>query len=149
MQITTKFSIGDVVWTARVCESYEQAQCDECLGSKQWKCITPAGSTFMVQCAECYALSQRRVFTPNVERVTIGSVRTDTRDSSPVRYMCVETGIGSGTVWGEEKLFCTEDEAQAAAEILALRAREHYALMEKNRTAERKKSVRSISKVKA
>ncbi len=51
--------------------------------------------------------------------LTIGSVRIDTaaRDySEPVEYMCVETGIGSGSVYRESHLFETESAALVAAE---------------------------------
>lgn len=54
---------------------------------------------------------------------TIGSIRHDSSshfDDGPLtEYMCVETGVGSGSVYRENDLFSTEAEAQYAANIRA------------------------------
>lgn len=58
---------------------------------------------------------------PYVRRLTIGSVRMDTADERPFSYMCVETGVGSGSVYGEESLYA--DKA-TADDVAALRCAE-------------------------
>lgn len=57
--------------------------------------------------------------------MTIGSIETHTPGDfhsgyyAPVRYMCVETGIGSGSVYDERNLYETKEQATIAAEAMA------------------------------
>lgn len=52
--------------------------------------------------------------------LTIGSIRIDTGDNRGVEYMCVETGVGSGSVWKESDLYESVEVAQRVADSLAL-----------------------------
>ncbi len=50
----------------------------------------------------------------SVQALTVGSIQIDTAKSygDPVRYMCHETGIGSGQVYDESRLYGTKEEAE-------------------------------------
>lgn len=118
-----QYAIGQVVWLATTQSGKEPYQCPDCLGTKQWKVITPAGEEYDYPCARCNGtgtLSQL-AFEPAVQRLTIGSVRLDTnaKDAEKISYMCKETGVGSGSFYYEPRLFWSEEAAQEKAAILA------------------------------
>jgi len=128
VQIETKYNIGDVVYGAGITGSTRRTTCPDCLGQKTWQCSTPAGETFVVPCGTCErglggALGYLESYgtDPRVETLTIGCVRieTDRRPDERVSYMCKETGIGSGTIHYEKKLFRTYEEAFEAAKDMA------------------------------
>lgn len=126
---TPRFAIGDKVWDVSIHIESGQHDCPDCFGSRQWTAVSTAGETFAINCLRCaqsYAglprdvpplAYQKSVYT--TRELTIGSVRVDTAAShgDPVSYMCEETGIGSGRVYNESKLFTSEEEARASAEI--------------------------------
>lgn len=123
--IETKYSIGDVVFFATTQTERRQHPCPDCLGTKKWKATSPAGGEYEFDCPRCrsgyhadHDLSlDYTIFAPVTSRLTIGSVRTDSADKNS--YMCRETGVGSGSVYDEARLFSTETEAHAAAQALA------------------------------
>ncbi|MFA7308310.1 MAG: hypothetical protein WC026_16755 [Hyphomicrobium sp.] len=123
--IETKFSIGDVVYYASTTTERKQHPCPDCLGTKKWKAISPAGSEYEFRCPRCGSMYHSShdlsldyaTFVPTASRLTIGSVRTDSADKT--QYMCIETGVGSGTLYDEIRLFSTENEAIVAAQALA------------------------------
>ncbi len=123
--IETKFSIGDVVYYASTTTERKQHPCPDCLGTKKWKATSPAGGEYEFACPRCrigyradHDLSlDYSIFVAISRRLTIGSVRTDSSDKT--QYMCVETGIGSGNLYDESRLFLTENEALVAAQALA------------------------------
>ena len=127
MKIETKFSIDDVVYKAGTAITQKQHPCPDCGGSKKWKAISPAGSEYEFACPRCTAsyssnnsLSLNYLsHVANVQRLRIGSVRTNTHGGKPFEYMCRETGIGSGTVHDELDLFTNEGDALEAAETKA------------------------------
>lgn len=126
---TPKYRIGDAVWAARCEREKTVLPCPDCLGSKKWELRTPAGAVIEVGCQRCAGdyLNNEKLslvrwrFAPSAQRLTIGSVRLDTANSygDKIEYMCVETGVGSGSIYGETKLFATEQDAIAAATISA------------------------------
>lgn len=126
-EFKTKFSIGDKVFHAWVDTVRKKHPCPDCAGSRKWKAISPAGREYEFACPRCSDTYQNEralsleysQFGPSVRKMTIGSVRVNTADKNPVEYMCVETGVGSGTIYKETDLFATEDEATAAAEAKA------------------------------
>jgi hypothetical protein len=60
----------------------------------------------------------------HINECTIGSVQIDSADQErPVRYMCVETGVGTGTVYDEKNLFKTHPEAKVWGEAELARVR--------------------------
>jgi hypothetical protein len=125
--ITTKFSIGDVVYAAEVATERRQRPCPDCLGTRKWKAASPAGEEYEFGCPRCStgymsndALSlDYTVHVPNVQVLTIGQVRVVNGEDAETGYMCRETGVGSGQVWREDVLFATREEATAAAEVTA------------------------------
>lgn len=128
--IETKYSVGDVVYFASTTTERKQHPCPDCLGEKQWKVASPAGGEYTIACPRCTArfMSDNDlslVYTAHVafvERRTIGSVQFNSAKGSwdsGARYMCHETGVGSGNVYDEARLFPTEDEARTAAEAMA------------------------------
>ena len=120
--IETKFSIGDVVYHASTTTEKKKHPCPDCLGAKKWKATSPAGGEYEFFCPRCgsqyrsdHELSlDYSIFIPTTRRLTIGSVRTDSADKT--QYMCVETGVGSGNIYDENRLFGTESEALEAAQ---------------------------------
>lgn len=128
--IETKYSIGDVVYLASTTTERKQHPCPDCKGTKRWKALSPAGGEYSFACPRCS--SSYRAGTdmsldytasvPSVARLTIGSVRHDSNERgnrSATSYMCRETGVGSGSVYDEARLFETETGAMAAAALMA------------------------------
>lgn len=128
--ITTKYSIGDIVFFASTTVVQKQHPCPDCLGSRHWKATSPAGQDYDIACPRCSARYSSNddlsltysASTPTVRRLTVGSVQYNSEKSgwdAGARYMCVETGVGSGSVYGENDLYPSEEEAQRQAEIKA------------------------------
>lgn len=127
-----KFAIGDPVFVGMVESTRREVQCPDCLGTKKWKCITPAGEELQVHCPRCsnaYGVPHLHFHeaTPRIDALTIGSVRIDTNadEGEKVAYMCAETGIGSGSIWYENRISATREEAEqrAAIEVAAFQAK--------------------------
>ena len=124
MKLETKYNIGDVVYSAGIRGGERRTTCPDCLGQRAWACHTPAGEDFSVPCGTCYSAWDSTGYLtsyctdPMVQPLTIGSVQYDSYHKE-IRYMCEETGIGSGTLWDEERLFTSRDEAMAAAVVMA------------------------------
>lgn len=128
--ITTKYSVGDTVWYANTVTTKKQHPCPDCLGEKRWTARSPAGGEFEFSCPRCSASYHHdrdlslaySAFEPVASKLTIGSVRVNTHPGSydsGNSYMCVETGVGGGTIYAEDRLFDSEAEALAAAALLA------------------------------
>lgn len=128
--IETKYSVGDVVYFASTISTRKQHDCPDCLGSRKWSATSPAGGEFEFACPRCSASYQSdrdlsldyTAYEPTAGRLTIGSIQVNTAPGAydhGNRYMCVETGIGSGSVYNEDRLFETEAEALAAAQSMA------------------------------
>lgn len=129
--IETKFSIGDVVYRSGIVTVTKHHPCPDCKGSTKWKAISPAGGEYEFRCPRCAASYQSNrdlslaysTFDPSVSRLTIGSVRVDTHDERGAnQYMCVETGVGSGSIYHEADLFHTKEEAEESAKAKAAAA---------------------------
>ena len=129
-EIVTKYSVGDVVYFASTVSTRKKHDCPDCLGTRKWSAQSPAGGTFEFACPRCSASYQSdrdlsldyTAHEPTAGRLTIGSIQVNTAPGAydhGNRYMCVETGIGSGSVYNEDRLFETEAEALAAAKELA------------------------------
>ena len=127
-ELKTRYGIGDTVWAAQLTTERKRHPCPDCKGTTAWKALSPAGYEYTFTCPRCSAryCGHREasldytLYVPRTEQLTIGSVRVDTNDKEhPVSYMCRETGVGSGTVWYEEKLFLSSEEALSAAQTEA------------------------------
>lgn len=130
--ITTKYSIGDTVFKATMHTKKMQRDCPDCMGSRKWKALSPAGREYDFACPRCNNSPYNRdlsleyqQYIPIVERLTVGSLRADSSaedEGERVQYMCRETGIGSGAIHYEKALFATDIEAMAAATAMAATA---------------------------
>lgn len=131
--IETKYGIGDVVFHAGTTQERKQHPCPDCMGSRQWTAVSPAGTEYTFRCPRCAANYQSNdalnlnytSYVPYVVARTIGSVQYNSHPGSydhGARYMCAESGIGSGSVYNEDDLFATHDEAMAAATLKAASA---------------------------
>lgn len=130
--LTTKYSIGDVVWYATTTTERKQHPCPDCLGTREWKAIAPSGREYKFACPRCgggYSGNSDTSlsYTASVGRaskLTIGQVRAVVGGDGnswekPASYMCRETGIGGGSVYDEDSLYPSEAEALAAAKVKA------------------------------
>ena len=125
--LKTKFSIGETVHFAGTHTVQKRHSCPDCMGSRKWLAESPAGGKYEFSCPRCserYLAEQSlslaySQFDPYSRQLTIGSVRVDTADDRPIAYMCVETLAGSGSIYREDDLFASEDEAMKAAKIKA------------------------------
>lgn len=128
--IETKYSVGDTVYWASTISDKKRHDCPDCLGERKWKATSPAGTDYDFGCPRCSNtyISERDLsleysaFIPCVRKLTIGSIRLDTKPFSgdcQVQYMCLETGVGGGQIYNETDLFESEDVALVAAEAKA------------------------------
>lgn len=128
--ITTKYSVGDVVYHASVVSTRKKHDCPDCLGKREWIAKSPAGGEYKFSCPRCTASYQSdrdlsldySAYAPVAGKLTIGSIQVNTAHGSydhGNRYMCRETGVGSGSVYDEARLFETEEQALAAAQAMA------------------------------
>jgi hypothetical protein len=150
------YAIGDVVYYSTTTQATKQHPCPDCLGSRMWEVKTPAGTTLSVSCARCSGYLRLDGIPPlefntyvgRVERLTIGSIQIDTAahlDSEwddHVKYiMCVETGVGGGSVYPEKRLFPERESAEMSAHVLAEKANATLEAREPERIAEGKRFV--------
>lgn len=128
--INTKYSVGDAVYHAAITTEKFRHPCPDCNDTKKWRGLSPAGGEYEFPCPRCTARYRSddtlsldySQYVPSVRRLTIGSVQYNSAPGhydSGARYMCVETGVGGGSVYQEDSLFETEEAAQRAAEALA------------------------------
>ena len=120
MQLTTKYGVGDVVYRkVKAYNDFRHVPCDLC--SATGRVAISGASGRKAECPDCRGIGERGVDFPvpmRAEALTIGQVRvvaegkTD-RAVKEVSYMCRETGVGSWTVYREENLFLTAEEALA------------------------------------
>ena len=73
-------------------------------------------------CPDCwgrgYTVREEEVERGTIRNLTLGQVNLEvTTTALRERYMAVETGIGSGTIWGVEQLFTTYEKAVEAARL--------------------------------
>lgn len=122
MELKSKFNIDQKVFCARVGWGSKEVQCPDCLGTLEWDVILPSGETFKHDCQTCRAGYYSKGTVSEwadhltIKSLAIGSIQIDTNSDTPVRYMCHETGVGTGSVYEEEHMFATEEEARAWGE---------------------------------
>jgi hypothetical protein len=135
--IETKYAIGDIVFFASTTQKALKRDCPDCLGQQKWAATSPAGTEYEFACPRCATrfMNDRDLsleytqYVPTAGALTIGSVQHNTHDTvfrdgqwvgrAATKYMCVETGVGNGSMYDEDRLFLTKEEALAAAELLA------------------------------
>lgn len=147
---TPRYRMGQTVWHAGTEPAQEKHDCPDCLKQGTWAVKSPAGYESTVECPRC---SGRGYLTlqsagPSVRRLTIGMVRACSRPlhsgDDHVEYMCGETGIGSGSVYSESKLFDSEEAARSAAEAMAVSRRSELDARNQDRAKLRSLYVHSL-----
>lgn len=120
--IEIKFAIGDTVYRAGSSYENKTMQCPDCMGTGQWTVRFADGKEVPCPCQTCERGWQGspgyltyNEHEPIVKQLTIGQVGFE---EGRGRYMCIETGIGSGSIHYEEFLFKTEEEAKIQADVL-------------------------------
>ena len=124
---TPIYAVGDTVFYVSTQEIKKILPCPDCLGQGQWKTTSPVGIEYSFSCPRCsngyfnndpYSLIYYEV-TTHIRKRTIGSIRIDTAEKEhPIEYMCVETGVGSGTIYKEIDLYGTRGAAELYGEQL-------------------------------
>lgn len=129
MILTSKYDLNQKVYKIWRLTETIGTPCGVCSGTGRLALVN-GGS---VPCTHAYKsphCDNGKVRTELVHRwavtaiLTIGQVRAQATvprgclsdDDNGVRYMCYETGVGSGTVHNERDLFATRDEALAECE---------------------------------
>lgn len=127
--ITTKFDVGQTVFFAGTSIVGKRHACPDCLGSKRWKAASPAGGEFEVPCPRCSARYNSNddlkldfsAWAPNVVEITIARIDASTHNSrrflgeddrGPQYY----SQVNGGSVYREDSLFLTREEAERVAE---------------------------------
>ena len=110
-----KYRIGQVVWQARSVWSPKIIKCKVCAGLGTVNAKIPRKKSYVnIKCPECNGtrsiISEDYSFHSHVKKLTIGSIQIDTYRQT-VKYMMNETGVGSGTLYYQDELFSTEEEA--------------------------------------
>lgn len=123
--IETKYNLGDVVYNAYYYHDSYFEKCHDCDGTGKWKV---EGKDLQIECQTCnqhYRQAQHTgkvrkfKYFPKVRKLTIGQIRAQVGHDPEIRYMCKETGLGSGTLWSESMLVKDKKMAEKCAEILA------------------------------
>lgn len=153
LPVNPKFNIGDTVYAAYANWDARQVKCPDCLGTAEWTVTAPSGESWQVRCNTCnkgwhssgYIGSYD--YLPEMRELTIGSVRIDTNDENPISYMCVETGVGSGTIHYEKTLFGSKELAMEYAIAMAKDSRARKIENdEKSRTRNKKERIYKSTK---
>lgn len=154
--LQSKYNPGDKVWAGHIETSQSQVVCHECLGSREWTVTTPAGNQITVHCPTCECgyyspgTITKYAVVGSSRRLTIGTVRYEDSyrdgEGAVFKYMCEETGIGSGSVHRESELFDTEEEALAAGVAQAAEQQAHVAEQNAKTRAIREKKLARLKK---
>ncbi len=125
MKIETKFNLGQEVWTLTI--SHFQRSKIECSACNSTGQLTIQETGEHINCTECgghavvWIDKARRSY--YACRTYIGKIITEhygLRESVPehlrgvalIKYMVESTGVHSGQVWSEDRLFATEAELE-------------------------------------
>lgn len=124
--IETKYNLGDVVYNAFCYRDSYFEECPDCDGTGKWKV---EGKDLQIECKTCNqhywhrgtGKVQKFKYFPKVKKLTIGQIRAQVGHDPEIRYMCEETGLGSGSLWRESSLLRDKDMAEELSKILAER----------------------------
>lgn len=123
MILETKYELGEKVWYAEKSDmnKIEVEQCEYCLGEGKVSLVNGDKLT----CPKCSGRGGEKynlwlykiVDHPSM----IGKVEVtrykNNEDKSRNTYMIYKTGVGSGTIWEEQKLFKTREECLSWCEM--------------------------------
>jgi DnaJ-class molecular chaperone len=125
MKIETKFNLGDVVYGISKRTQQVKHTCGACNGLGK---VELNGKSFT--CPECWGRGHTETTEPMAWRIDtdlfpskVGRVQATEYAKKYLKnhdrgttYMVESTGIGSGSIWREESLFSSLEEAQAACD---------------------------------
>lgn len=126
---TPKFELKQAVYAVQKATQTEWKDCTFCNSTG----ILTGQDGSCVVCPRCYGKLGETKFKElkwivNQIPMHIGQIRVEYTDKpwcmnlqpAPVQiqYMCAETGVRGGTLWSEDRLFATYEEAKDAAELL-------------------------------
>ena len=134
MEFTTqKYAIGDKVWKAERQYKDKSIACPDCLGTKKWTVVFADGEALEIDCQTCKngymppcGQITYKEWDAGVIYLTIGKIY-DWSPEDGMRYMCEETGVGSGTIHCEKDLFVNKDDAMARAKEDHIEGMKHLA----------------------
>jgi len=117
MLIESKFDINEKVYYVRKFSKQNIMPCSVCDGKgvvilteKEYRCPECCGDGIIIKYRVCKYNTQGR-YTIGHIKVIITKKKNKKQNKKEV-YMFYETGIGSGTIYKEEELFKTEQEAE-------------------------------------
>lgn len=126
-----KYTTGDVVYFPFTKEDSFRLACPDCNDTRTWQAISPAGIGYTIPCPRCTMynqlpkeLSLKGVrYVGDVRKLTIGAVRYNSHPTfegdEHFEYMCLETGIGSGSIYKQSLLHDNPESARLVADIRA------------------------------
>jgi hypothetical protein len=121
MNIYTKFDFGDRVYHIGRARKMVQSNCPVCKADGEILLPKADGEQKLYICPECHGRKVNIEYLPLAWAITqvgmIGNIRVELYPNQSRyykderKYMLVETGINSGTLYDEKDLFGTEQEA--------------------------------------
>ena len=124
--LEAKFKVGQKVYAVSNTSDTRQihVKCDVCNSTGK---VKVEGREEEYTCPACHGRTETEhygyKYVISYEKATIGKIEIQeyapkykNRHKSEVRYMLEETGVGSGQIWREERLFATYDEAKEFCE---------------------------------
>jgi len=122
MKITTKFDLDEIVYVIQKGGYSEFINCPTCEGVGR---ITVEATGEELTCPKCYGRGGHAEWIPHLWGVkheytsSVGRIDTVRYSAGENKntYMLEATGIGSGTLWPEDSLFHTLDEAKQECSV--------------------------------
>ena len=121
MKVETRFSCGDEIWTIYSEQTYRKVDCLTCERSGE---VTIGAEKFI--CPKCHGQSKHDKYVGNLWHIGYNSrvgqvtyehrVGTGYEDGVKIEYMIVATGVGSGTLYKEDNVFASREEAQSVCD---------------------------------
>lgn len=134
---TPRFKVGDTIWYADIERVRKQHPCPDCLGSKVWRAVTPAGSEIEFPCLRCSPGFNRNDEIPSLEYsefvarpvpMTIASIEVRTGTFAHDDWRSNITYFNQdgccGTTIAEHRAFASEEDAMISARLKAAEANE-------------------------
>jgi len=113
-----KYGKNEKVYTPTEDKVEVTMKCPDCLGTKVWMVIFPSGQVEDIDCQTC-----ARGYEGPKGELTF----TKWKDEVSFRYMCKETGVGSGHIYREDELFTNQEDAMKLARERSAKHKRHVA----------------------